>query len=228
MLVVSISMSLNLFSSVPGKCLKPFGHKSASANLYITFCDKHPEVCQALVNEFRSVPEARIIQGNALKIKADAIVSPANSFGDMSGGIDKAIDDFYKGEAQRAAIRVIQKDFLGELPVGAAIVLGMENRKLPHMIVAPTMRIPGNIRGTINAYLAMRAILVAVLKHNERMPAKIQHIVVPALGTGVGRMPFEEAVQQMSKAYQNIMLRQWEDVVHPSVAPFVMRKQNID
>lgn len=221
-------MFLNLFSSTPGKCLKPFGRKSASTNLNITFCDKHPEVCQALVNEFGSVPETRVIQGDALKIKADAIVSPANSFGDMSGGIDKTIDDFYKGGAQSAAIRVIRNDFFGELPVGAAIVLEMENRKLPHIIVAPTMRTPGNIRGTINAYLAMRAVLVAVLKHNESRPVKIEHIVVPALGTGVGRMPFEEAAQQMSKAYQNIMLRQWEDVVHPSAAPFVMRKQNID
>jgi O-acetyl-ADP-ribose deacetylase (regulator of RNase III) len=29
-----------------------------------------------------------------LHCKADAVVSPANSFGDMGGGLDKALDDF--------------------------------------------------------------------------------------------------------------------------------------
>ncbi|MCE7993473.1 MAG: phosphatase [Roseivirga sp.] len=163
-----------------------------------------------------------------MKLKADAIVSPANSFGDMGGGIDKAIDDFYKGKAQKNAIENIRRDFLGELPVGSAIILRMDNRRLAHLIVAPTMRIPGNVSGTINAYLAMRAILVAVFKHNERTPPKIQHIVVPSLCTGVGRMPFVQSAHQMLKAYQNIILGQWKDVIHPSVAPFVMKKQNID
>ncbi len=209
------------------KTLKPFRNVSKSISLRVTLCDTNEEVALALASQFQYSSGVRIIWGNALKIKTDAIVSPANSFGDMGGGIDKVIDDLYKGEAQKKVIKTIRNDYLGELPVGTALILPMSYRKLPYLIVAPTMRIPGNVSGTLNAYLAMRASLVAVLKHNETCDKKIRDVVVPALCTGVGRMPFKESAQQMLKAYENVVMGQWQDVIHPSVAPYVMHRQNL-
>ena len=65
------------------------------------------------------VPGVEVVHGNLLDLGCDAVVSPANSFGDMSGGIDKAIDDFHDGEAQRRVMAAIAEQFLGELPVGS-------------------------------------------------------------------------------------------------------------
>lgn len=209
------------------KTLKPFHSISDSISFRVTLCDTNMEAALVLADQFQQTSGVRVICGDALKIKTDAIVSPANSFGDMGGGIDKAIDDFYQKKAQKMVITTIRSDYFGELPVGASLLLSMDHRKLPYLIVAPTMRIPGNVNGTLNAYLAMRASLVAVFKHNETGDKKIHHVIVPTLCTGVGRMPFKESAQQMHKAYENIVMGQWQDVIHPSVAPYVMHRQNL-
>ena len=45
----------------------------------------------------------------------------------MGGGIDKQIDRFYDGMAQRAAMDRIAARFYGELPVGAATITMHKN-----------------------------------------------------------------------------------------------------
>src|SRR3954470_15421694 len=109
---------------------------------------------RTLAEAFADAEHVEVIEGNLLDLSCDALVSPANSFGDMSGGIDKAIDDFHQGTAQRALVAAIAEQFLGELPVGAALVVPLPTRRFSFLVAAPTMRIPGSIRGTINGYLA--------------------------------------------------------------------------
>ena len=134
--------------------------------------------------------------------------------------MDKRIDDFCQGTAQKAILRQIREQFLGELPVGMAFVLSMPITRLPFVIAAPTMRIPSDVAGTLNAYLALRAVLVAVLHHNAQTERPIGSIAVPGLCTGVGRMPCSVAAQQMRAAYDNILCGGWKDVLHPVMAPF--------
>ena len=219
-------MLKNLLNRRPSKVLKPFDVSSSFNQLRITFCDKNEVAASALANQFRLVKEVRVMVDNALTVKADAIVSPANSFGDMGGGIDKAIDDFYQGVAQKQIRHSIRYDYFGELPVGVAIILPMNRKRLPFLIAAPTMRIPGSVKGTLNAYLAMRAVLVTVLKYNQMTQNRIRHILVPSLCTGVGRMPPEESAEQMYSAHQNIISGNWQEIIHPSMAPYVLHKQN--
>jgi len=118
-----------MFNSIAAKVrrwrmdtLKPFG-KLRPECLRISLGDRNPEVAAALAGAFGNVPEVEVVAGNLLELSCDAIVSPANSFGDMGGGIDKAIDDFHRGEAQRAVVNAIASQFFGELPVGAALVV---------------------------------------------------------------------------------------------------------
>lgn len=178
------------------KVLKPFG-RDLPAIPRLSLCDLNPEVADAWIDTFRDVDAVEILQGSVLKLDADALVSPANSFGDMSGGVDRAIDDFYEGRAQRAAIAAIRERFLGELPVGAALVVPVDSRRFPFLVVAPTMRVPGSVAGTLNAYLAMRGVLVAVTKHNADHPGNIRSLAVPGLCTGVGGMSPGVAARQM-------------------------------
>lgn len=192
--------------------------------LQLSLCDLNSEICQALKSQFQKFPEVKIYHDDLLKLKSDAIVSPANSFGDMGGGIDKAIDAFYKGKAQPTVQQAIADHFYGEMPVGTALVLDMQQKKNRFLVIAPTMRIPGILhQESINPYLAMRAILVAVSQFNQKHGNMIQKLAIPALGTGVGGMRYEDAAEQMYMAYSLIMGEKWKQIRHPAMAPYVMR-----
>lgn len=207
------------------KRIKSFGSSLDEDLLKITICDKNMELCEELASTFVSVDQVEIIQGNLLNQKGEGIVSPANSFGDMSGGIDQAIDNYYKGAAQKRLKAEIDRYFLGELPVGMALILPMKSDNFSFLIAAPTMRVPGLLRKeSINVYLAMRAMLVGVIRHNEIHSRAIKRIVLPGLGTGVGGMSYLEAAQQMHKAYMNICTNKWKEIVHPVMAPYPLRK----
>ena len=140
----------------------------------------------------------------------------------MDGGIDQAIDRFYGGAAQRAVLDRIAERFYGELPVGSATVIGMPSVRFPFLVVAPTMRVPGDSRGTINAYLAMRAALIAVLDHNGGGAGRIASVATPGLCTGVGWMSADESASQMRAAYDMIVGGGWRGIIHPLQAPFAL------
>jgi O-acetyl-ADP-ribose deacetylase (regulator of RNase III) len=78
------------------------------------------------------------------------------------------------------------------------------------VVVAPTMRVPGDVGGTVNAYLAMRAILRTVDSHNHALRGKpaeqIHALALPGLGTGTGGMPPERAAYQMWMAYRSVIM----------------------
>ncbi len=77
---------------------------------------------------------------------------------------------------------------------------------IPYLITAPTMRIPTNfnIDTSVNAYLAMKAILVAARQHE-----RIDLVAIPGLCTGVGRMQPSIAAKQMYQAYREIVMGEW-------------------
>ncbi len=200
--------------------LKPFANSEPSEQLRVSFCDTNWDMADALHKVFHQVPGVEVLRGNLLDLECDALMSPANSFGDMSGGIDKAIDDFFRGAAQKAAMDVIAHEFYGELPVGMATIVPLPGPRFRHMVCGPTMRIPQNVSHTINAYLAMRAAFVAILKHNRSGKPRIQTFAVPGLCTGVGAMDFPQAASQMRVAYDNVIGGKWEKVVHPAMAPY--------
>ena len=114
----------------------------------------------------------------------------------MGGGFDKVIDDLSNGEAQRRVTAAIGEHYFGELPVGSALIVDVPTRRFPRLVVAPTMRIPGNVAGTLNAYLSMRAAIAVVLRFNRESSRPIRHLGVPGLATGVGAMLPDEAANR--------------------------------
>lgn len=202
------------------KVVQSFGSGASRSGLRLSLCDISAEMTDAWLDAFFGVDAVEILQGDLMETGADAVVSPANSFGDMGGGVDKRIDDFYKGAAQEAIVQRIGEEFLGELPVGMATIVPMSNNRLPYVIAAPTMRTPEDVSKTVHAYLAMRAVLVAVHQYNAQQGAPIRMIALPGLCTGVGRMPHSVAAYQMRAAYDNIVGGGWKEVAHPAMAPF--------
>ncbi len=101
-----------------------------------------------------------IHRGTILEVACDAVVSPANSFGFMDGGLDALYLDHFGPPIQMAVRRAIYEHHHGELLVGAAEIVETGDERIPYLIVAPTMRVPMVLHDSVNAYLAMRAVLV--------------------------------------------------------------------
>lgn len=143
--------------------------------------------------------------GDIFDIEADAIVSPANSFGFMNGGIDLAYTRRFGDGLSENLRKLINDKHYGELPVGCAEVVPTADVKIKYLISAPTMRLPEDVSKTINAYLAFRAALIAVCKFNESRDDKIKSILCPGLATLTGRMSPTDSAVQMREAYASIL-----------------------
>lgn len=144
--------------------------------------------------------------GDPIDVKADAVISPANSFGFMDGGIDAVYTRQLGEQVQRVLQQKITDEFDGELPVGMAVIVPTGNHQIPWCISAPTMRAPSEIIGTANAFLAFRGALLAVLRHNASEAQKIETILCPGLGTAIGRLSPVACARQMRAAWERIAL----------------------
>ncbi|RUT02118.1 hypothetical protein DSM106972_061930 [Dulcicalothrix desertica PCC 7102] len=135
----------------------------------------------------------------------DCLVSPANSFGMMDGGIDAAIIKFFGLSLEKKVQQQILEDYLGEQPVGTSFIIETGHPKYPFLAHTPTMRVPMSIKGTDVPYTAMWAMLLAIRQYNKNSRRLINSVACPGLGTGIGQVPYREAARQMSLAYDNFV-----------------------
>lgn len=170
--------------------------------------DQNGAVVQAWVRYFEGMPNVHVSKGDIFDLEADAIVSPANSFGYMDGGIDLVYLQRFGWDLQDRLQSHLQEQHDGELPVGQATIVETFDPAMPYMISAPTMRIPMNVSETVNAYLAFRAAIRALKQHNALSDSPIKSVLCPGLGTAIGRMPAEQAAKQMAAAYRTCVLGQ--------------------
>jgi O-acetyl-ADP-ribose deacetylase (regulator of RNase III) len=155
--------------------------------------------------QFSDCAAVAAIAGDYFHRPADAMVSPANSFSIMDGGLDLAIRDELGFAVERAVQAVIAERHHGELPVGCAEIVETNHPRWKYLIAAPTMRVPEPIPFTINAYLAFRAILVVVENLNKKLARReIDSLVWSGLGTGVGGVSAVKCARQMRAAYQTM------------------------
>ena len=174
-------------------------------DLRIILCDNHLPVTEAWQAYFDAVPDVDITCDEIFAVEADALVSPANSFGRMDGGLDAQVVEFFGEDVESEVQRVIRERHGGELLVGRAEVIVTLAPQFPYLVVAPTMRVPQNVSRTVNAYLAFRAALLAVRDFNGLHGDPIQTLLVPGLATHNGFMPPLRAARQMRAAYDTVM-----------------------
>lgn len=162
--------------------------------------------CKAAAKYFDGLPNIEIVNDRFENLRTyDCMVSAANSFGLMDGGVDGAITAFFGHQLMKTVQEHILMEYLGEQPVGTSIIVGTGHDDFPYIAHTPTMRVPMDIAHTDNVYKAMAAMLLAVHQHNEIAGRKIKVIACPGLGTGVGKMPAAEAARQMALAYKNYL-----------------------
>jgi O-acetyl-ADP-ribose deacetylase (regulator of RNase III) len=177
----------------------------------LTLCDRSPELVQAWRRYFPIEGGVKIVNQNILTLDVNALAVPANAFGFTDGGVDMAISkEIFDWGLQDRLRKLIEQHHGGELLVGQAMVMPTGSARFRYTIVAPTMRVPTDVGGTVNAYLAMRAILLAAEAHNHAMqgrPAeRIKSLAVPGLCTGTGKMPIDRSAYQMWMAYRSIAM----------------------
>ncbi|MCB9704779.1 MAG: macro domain-containing protein [Myxococcales bacterium] len=171
------------------------------APILVRLRDRDAAVVDAWRRHFRGVQAVEIGFGDIFAVAADAIVSPANSFGYMDGGIDAVyLERFGAGLQWRLQERLRERHG-GELVVGEAVIVETGASELRWLVSAPTMRVPGPVKDTLNAYLAFRAALRAVLAHNEAGLPRIASVLCPGLASAIGAMPPERVARQMRFAY---------------------------
>ena len=158
-----------------------------------TFFDKKLATALAYKNALNEIPETRFFVGHFGDIPDtfDAIVSPANSFGFMDGGIDLVYTQYFGIHVQENLQKQIADLPRKELLVGEALLVETNHQKFKNVIAAPTMRTPQRISYTANAFLAMRAV-IQIAK-----VAGYETIAVPGLGTGVGKMDPDICARQV-------------------------------
>ena len=170
--------------------------------MHYLLIDKNPAIVAAWETYFKDEEHVKTLEGDLTNVSCDAIVSPANSFGFMDGGVDYAISLRLGWELQFELQKRIKALPEGELLVGKAMVLETGDELIPYLISAPTMRVPMNfnIATSINAYLAMKATLIEAIAHPG-----IEYVAIPGFCTGVGRMNPEIAARQMYQAFKEIV-----------------------
>lgn len=168
--------------------------------------DPQQDLCDAWIETFQDFSQVEVVHGYFEQVKKfDCLVSPANSFGLMDGGVDLAIRRFFGMQLQYSVQKRIQKEFYGEQPVGTSMIVDTEHEDHPFLAHTPTMRVPMDISNTTQVYDAMFAMLRAVANHNKESPLRIEKVLCPGLGTATGRMLASEAARQMALAFHNFL-----------------------
>lgn len=181
--------------------------------MQIILLDNKKEMCDAWNKYFNGLDDVKIICEYlefADLDDVDCYVSPANSYGLMDGGYDKALTMLFGNKLQQRVQDYIISNLYGEQQVGTSIIVDIpgENKKLIH---TPTMRVPSPIIDTEVIYTSMRSTLICALKNN------VKKIVIPAFGGRCGDVAYDSLAKEMYKAYIqvfkiDIKIHSWKDL----------------
>jgi O-acetyl-ADP-ribose deacetylase (regulator of RNase III) len=176
------------------------------------------ELCEAWKTFCGDLPNVEVFHGSILDLSVDAVVSPANSYGFMDGGIDLLYSHRFGWQVQAKLQKIIKEKHHGELLIGQAEIVETDVSQIPFIISAPTMRVPMILKDSVNPYLAARAVFL-LIKYGtffdgnfkgEPINKYVQSVAFSGLATGIGRIGFNTCARQMQKAIEDIVLEKQE------------------
>ena len=173
----------------------------------IALIDLDKEMIKAWEERFTRYTEVQIINaefGEYMKghlEEIDAVVSAANSFGLMDGGMDAAYIKVLGEELQNTVQEKLITEYLGEQPVGSSMIVAIPGYAGKWLIHTPTMRVPQPVLDPRVVYSCTRSALVTGLKND------IGTILLPAFGQLTGKVKSSVVALLMEKAYRDILNR---------------------
>ncbi|WP_436493107.1 macro domain-containing protein [Actinokineospora sp. HUAS TT18] len=177
--------------------------------LDLVLCAVSDELAAAWASVASGRDRVRVLRGSIVDSGADAVVSPANSYGWMRGGVDAAYAESFPTVEQSVRSAVLAYHG-GELPVGEALVVPTGVRRPPWLISAPTMREPSTVLppDTVHPFLAARAVFRlwrdATLEDGTPVRTAVRSIAMPGLGTGVGHVEPAVCARQVAAAWDEV------------------------
>jgi O-acetyl-ADP-ribose deacetylase (regulator of RNase III) len=127
--------------------------------------------------------QVHVAQADITNLPVDAIVNPANSRGEMGGGLSATIVEFGGDEIQ------IEARAAAPIAVGAAVVTTAGQLPARAVIHAPTVEEPGQRTGPEQIRRAARAALLACAAKGYNV------IAIPGMGAGAGGVPAEDVAR---------------------------------
>lgn len=177
----------------------------------IYLLDRNLEMFLEWEAQFADCPEVDVVMDDFSHFmsnhKIQCVVSPANSYGFMNGGYDKAITDYFGTELMDAVQQYIIENFFGEQPVATSFIIDIP-RKTEKLIHTPTMRTPSKIREPEVIYQCMRTTLMTAIRNN------IESLVIPAFGGATGQVSYRTIAKLMKLGYRQIMEQYQPDSFH--------------
>ena len=150
-------------------------------------------LCDAWKEEFKNYPEVVILNIPFEELKCDYAVTAGNSYGWMTGGIDLAVRNHLGIHIQDVIQATIIENYKGCLPVGDYIIVKTGNENIPHLVYAPTMRIPQKIGPEDIFYVFVKMLYLQYY---------IGDLACCGLGTLTGGISPKECAKQMRLAYE--------------------------
>ncbi len=173
--------------------------------LHLHLCDRNNPLCDAWEREFSGMPLVTVHLDDFFSVEADIMVSGGNSHGFMDAGLELAISLKIGWHVQERLRELLLREQDGVLPVGQAVSIPTDDRRWPMLILAPTMWVPLDVSRTLHPYLAARAALRFYREIDQREP-QMRHLLMPGLGTGLGRVTPGVCAGQMRRAYEEVIL----------------------
>ena len=180
------------------------------APLTLVLCAVSEPLAEAWEAAVNGRPDVIVHRGSVLEVSAEAVVSPANSFGWMRGGIDAVYAQAFPAIEQHVRSAVLAYHG-GELPVGDALIVPTGVSAPAWLISAPTMRQAGELLppDTVHPYLAVRAVLRlwrdGTLEHGGPVRGVVRTIALPGMGTGVGGVSPQTCARQVMAAWDEVI-----------------------
>lgn len=153
---------------------------------------------------FKDVDFITITKQDVVDVKAEAAVSPANSFCFYTGGIDLHYRNHFGMGMQNELQEKVKALKHKELLVGDALSVAVNHPQstIKYVISAPTMRVPEGVAHTLNVYLAVRAALV------EAQILGVESVVIPGMGMGTGGVTPQDFAKQARAAVNDVLINE--------------------
>lgn len=141
-------------------------------------------------------------------LQYDVLISPANAYGDLRGGIDIIYFQLLgKYQLQDKIKDTIKTQAFGEIHLGDYLMVPLDivEAKPKILILCPTMTVPTELsQKSRNPYLFMRAVIKAVRKIQSLIPDKKIKILCPIPCVGVGNMDIKLVSKQIAIAIESM------------------------
>jgi O-acetyl-ADP-ribose deacetylase (regulator of RNase III) len=185
----------------------------------VLFVDESPDVINALASAFGrySPGTVRFTIGNLFASEPGVLVSPTNSDGDMSAGVDLQLRSLFPHLESLLQTHILSLPSK-RLSIDTVVLAKTGDATHPLVIFTPTFRTPWDLASQNRVYRAAVAVFLSVRAHNA-MPDRepIPKILMPGFGTGVGGLDPSLAARKMYQAYRHALSHSLDECRLPSI-----------